>query len=271
MQRLIKGRLFFKWLSMFAFAYLYLIIFGLFFSEQIIFLPPATAYQASDKLISIKSSTSSEPGNEHLIVARHVINPAAQYTIIYSHGNAVDIGGLTHLQRNFVKQGYSIVIYDYSGYGLSEGEPSEQQVYNDVHAVYNYLTETLEISPAQIISYGHSLGAAVATNLAASQTVAALILESPFVTAFRVKTVYPLVPFDKFSNLDKIANINTPLFITHSRDDPVISFWHSEMLFARARQPKTNLWLENTGHAGASHEDLFWLSLDKFIQTKVAR
>ena len=200
-----------------------------------------------------------------MILARHLINPEAKFTLIYSHGNAIDIGNLTYLQQRFIDHGFSVIIYDYSGYGLSEGIASEEQVYNDVQAVYNYLIEEKKLKPENIISYGHSLGAAVATDLAFKKPVAGLILESPFITAFRVKTVYPLVPFDKFSTVEKIDKVGAPLLIVHSRDDPVIPFWHSEELFEKARQPKKALWFNSAGHSGITHSESLWPVLNLFL------
>ena len=181
--------------------YLFLIGIGLLYSDSLIFLPPAASYQAADDLIYIKSNRINTSADNNTIVARYLYNPESKYTVIYSHGNAVDIGGLTHLQNNFFQHGYSIIVYDYSGYGLSEGEASEQQVYNDVQAIYNYLVNERGLKSGQIISYGHSLGAAIAADLAFNKPVAALVLENPFVTAFRVKTTYQLVPIDKFSSI----------------------------------------------------------------------
>ncbi len=256
-----------KLLAILSLSYLCLIGIGLTYSDNLIFLPQAPTYSWSDDLIAIQSKNSSPREADNTIVAHYLKNPDAWYTILYSHGNAVDMGGLQHVQQNFYKHGYSVMIYDYSGYGQSEGRASEQQVYNDIQAVYNYLVNQLKLKPEQIISYGHSLGSAVATNLAFKNPVAGLVLESPFTTAFRVKTVYALVPFDKFSNIDKIDKINTPIFITHSKNDQVIPFWHAKELFSKANEPKKILWFDNSGHSGITHTSSFWPELSTFIST----
>ena len=258
-------KLFRELLIILAVVYLLLITIGITYSDNLIFLPQPSTYSWSDKLITIQSESIPASDGKHIIVARYLKNPAANYTILYSHGNASDLGRLQHVQENFYRHGYSIIMYDYSGYGLSEGEASEQQVYNDVKAVYSYLVEQENLSPAQIISYGHSLGTAVATDLAFKNPVAALVLESPFTTAFRVKTVYPLLPFDKFSSIDKINRVNTPVFITHSRDDAIVPFWHGEELFDKAKTPKDFLWLDHAGHTKITHKPSFWLKLNAFL------
>lgn len=132
-------------------------------------------------------------------------------------------------------------------------------------AVYDYLIKQQNLQPEQIISYGHSLGAAIATELAVNRPVAGLVLESPFITAFRVQTVYPLLPFDKFANIDKISRINTAVFILHSRDDPIIPFWHGETLFEKAITPKKALWIEAAGHSGITRHPAFWPALADFL------
>lgn len=264
---------FLKLITVLSTAYLGLFAYGLLYSNELIFLPQAVSYQWSDKLIRIKSvdagsekqSTASPPGRSHFIVARHFIQPDSKYTILYSHGNASDIGRLYQKQQYFYDHGFSIIAYDYSGYGLSEGKPSEQQVYNDIKAVYDYLLKTQKLKPQQIISYGHSLGSAVATDLAFKNPVAGLILESPFVTAFRVKTTYPLLPIDKFTTIDKIDQINAPLFVLHSRDDPIIPFWHGETLFDKAEQPKLSLWLDSGGHSSVYRQKQFMPEFNQFI------
>ena len=257
--------LFLKLIYILSPFYLFLIGIGLLYSDDLIFFPPIVGYQATDDLIYISSNNVNKAGESNTIVARLLYNPDAKYTVIYSHGNAVDISGLTHLQNNFFEHGYSIIIYDYSGYGLSEGSASEPQVYRDAQAVYDYLINKRNLKPEQIISYGHSLGAAVATDLAFNKPVAALVLESPFTTAFRVKTTYSLVPFDKFASIDKIDNINTPFFITHSRDDPVIPFWHGEEMFDKANNLKMNTWFDDAGHTNITHRKKFWPALENFV------
>jgi alpha-beta hydrolase superfamily lysophospholipase len=256
-----------KLLSSLLLAYFILIGFGFAFSDQLIFLPQVPSYTLSDQHISIDSKSTSNEKTTNQIIIKHIENPLSKYTILYSHGIAVDLGGLRYLQNNFYNHGYSIVTYDYSGYGHSKGRASEQQVYNDVQAVYDYLLKQKNISADRIISYGHSLGAAIATDLAYKNSVAALVLESPFTTAFRVKTIYPIAPFDKFASIDKIQDIHVPVFISHSKDDRVIAFWHGEELFGVANSPKKFLSLETKGHAGITHSTAFWSAFETFISS----
>jgi fermentation-respiration switch protein FrsA (DUF1100 family) len=248
-------------------AYVALVGIGVTYSDKLIFLPQPPSYSLSDQHIVINSKSADIENADHQIVALYLRNPESKYTILYSHGNATDLGGLQYLQKNFYKHGYSILIYDYSGYGQSEGVANEQQVYNDVQAIYDYLITDEKMKPEQIIAYGHSLGAAIATDLAYNNTVGALVLESPFTTAFRVKTVYSIVPFDKFASVDKIENIHAPVFIAHSKDDYIIPFWHGVELFDTANEPKKFLAFEKEGHTQITHNKSFWQTFEKFVST----
>src|SRR5439155_21231421 len=118
-------------------------------------------------------------------------NEKAKYTILYSHGNAEDIGDIRPMLDGLKNLGFSVFAYDYQGYGTSQGKPTESNAYADVLAAYEYLTTRLGISSERIISYGHSLGAALAVDLAARKPVAGVIIESAFTTAFRVVTRIP--------------------------------------------------------------------------------
>ena len=248
-------------------AYVALVGIGVTYSDKLIFLPQPPSYSLSDHDIIVNSISADIENATHQIIASYLRSPESKYTILYSHGNATDLGGLQYLQKNFHKHGYSILIYDYSGYGHSKGVASEQQVYNDVQAIYDYLIDDEKIEPEQIIAYGHSLGSAIATDLAYNNPVGALVLESPFTTAFRVKTVYSIVPFDKFSSVDKIKKIHAPVFITHSKDDWVIPFWHGVELFETANEPKEFLAFEKEGHTQITHNKSFWQTFEKFIST----
>ena len=97
--------------------------------------------------------------------------------------------------KDLRNHGYSVLSYDYEGYGLSTGKPTEDNTYRDVIATYNYATQKLHIPPKHIISMGHSLGAALAVYLADKKPTAGLILTSPFLSAFRVIPFFDAIAF----------------------------------------------------------------------------
>lgn len=228
------------------FVYLGLLIFAYFFAERLIFQPQFSSYRDDAEILKLTTSDGEK------ISARFYENPNASHTIIFSHGNAEDIGLMDSISNDFVNNGFAVLVYDYRGFGTSEGKPSEEKAYQDIDAAYLYLTGERKIPPEKIILFGRSLGGAVAIDLASRKKTGGLIVESSFVTAFRVLTRFPLIPFDKFRNINKIKNINCPVLFIHGRNDNTIPFWHSEKLFAEANEPKFSLWIDEADHNNLS-------------------
>lgn len=226
-------------------VYVALFFFGLLLSEPVIFQSHPASYRDDNRILKLTSA------NGRRISAVYLPNPAATYTLLFSHGNAEDLGDDLPLLQEVNRAGFSVLGYDYQGYGTSEGRPSERHVYEDEEAAYQYLRRELATPPERIIAWGRSLGGAAAVDLAARRPLAGLILESSFVSAFRVLTRVPLVPIDKFRNLDKIAAVRCPVLVIHGEADRVVPFWHGQKLFAAARGPKRSLWVP-----GADHNDV---------------
>jgi pimeloyl-ACP methyl ester carboxylesterase len=155
--------------------------------------------------------------------------------MIFSHGNAEDIYLVqTWLQTYFLKNvEVNAVVYEYTGYGESNGKiPLDQSLYEDIETVYIYLTENLNIDPNTIILFGRSIGSGPSCFLAEKYPVAGLILHSALMSALRV--VFNLrwtLPFDKFPNIDRIPNIDCPIFVIHGRRDEIVPFYHAVELF----------------------------------------
>jgi fermentation-respiration switch protein FrsA (DUF1100 family) len=219
------------------------------FAERLIFLPPRQRYAQTEEILLIP-----RPGGGN-IAAVHLRNPHARYTILFSHGNGEDLGHNLEFVGRMRDAGFEVLAYDYSGYGLSTGRPSERAAYVDIDAAYDYLTKTAGVPPDRIIAHGRSLGGAVAADLASRRPVAGLVLESTFVTIFRVVRAWPLVPFDRFRTADKMPRITAPLLVIHGTDDQVVPFWHGRRLYEMARTPKRRMWVE-----GAGHNDLGWVA-----------
>ena len=218
-------------------------------SDRMIFLPPAPTYRDTADILKVPTS-----GGER-IAAVYLPNPAATYTVLFSHGNAEDLGWVLPSLPPLRDLGFGVFAYDYRGYGLSQGRASEQHVYADIDAAYDYLTRELRVPAARIILYGRSLGAGAAVDLAARQSVGGLIVESPFLTAFRVMTRIPLFPFDRFRNVDKIGRVRCPVLVMHGEADEIVPLWHGQQLFERAPGPKMFLAVP-----GAHHNDFMWVA-----------
>lgn len=219
------------------------------FAERLIFLPPRERYAQTPEILLLPR----EGGGT--VAAVHLPNPRAKYTILFSHGNAENIGHGLPFLRAMRDVGFSVLAYDYSGYGLSTGRPSERAAYADIDAAYDYLTRTAGVPPERIILHGRSLGGAVSADLASRRPVGGLVLESTFTTAFRVVRDGFLVPFDRFRTIDKLPRVTAPVLVIHGTDDMLVRFGHGERLYAAVRGPKQRMWVE-----GAGHNDLAWVA-----------
>jgi len=234
--------------------YLVLLIVA-FFADGFIFLPHPSSYKDGPDTLKLTTRTGKK------ISALYLINPKAKFTLLVSHGNAEDLGDDRPWLEELQRAGFSILAYDYEGYGTSDGKPSEQAAYDDENAAYDYLTQTLKIAPDRIIIYGRSVGSGPAVHLAARKPTAGLILQSPFVSAFRVLTRIPLLPFDKFPNYKNIRNVHCPVLIIHGDSDTVIPSWHGKRLYDLANEPRKFVSIH-----GADHNDLEIVAGKKYIE-----
>ncbi len=184
--------------------------------------------------------------------------PAAQArgVLLFCHGNAGNISHRLDSLRIFHELGVGILIFDYRGYGRSQGRPTEAGTYRDAEAAWQYLVRERHVEPGRIILFGRSLGAAVAAHLATRHQPGALSMESCFTSVPDMAArLYPLLPvrlLSRFSYnvLDFVPQISSPLLVIHSRNDEIIPFSHGERIFAAARPPKTFLELKGDHNRG---------------------
>ncbi len=245
-----------RMLNFLLYLYAFLFLYAFFFSERQMFPAPRSSYLDTPEILKLTS------GQGVQISALYLPNRNAIYTILYSHGNAEHLGEIRPRLEDLRDFGFSVFAYDYQGYGTSQGTPSEQNAYQDIDAAYRHLTQNLAIPANRIIVYGRSIGGGPSTDLAAREPVAGLILESTFVTIFRVVTKLRILPFDKFNNLAKIRTVRCPVLIMHGTDDQLIPLWHGQRLFKAANEPKRFYVVERAGH-----QDLLWVAGDRYRQT----
>ncbi len=238
-----------------AICYVGLSIYVWLASDSMIFYPHRAGYPNDQPVIKLRTADGAA------IYALYLRNDTAHYTILYSYGNGMDIEHCYWYLQNLAKAGFSVFAYDYHGYGASQGRPSEKTVYLDIDAAYDYLTDSLKIPPDQIIAHGLSLGGAIACDLASRRPLAGLIIESSFVSAYRVLTRIPLLLFDKFISIDKIRRVACPVLVLHGDKDRTINVWHARALYAATRQPKTIVLFP-----GGDHGDLCAVGGDQYYQ-----
>ncbi|MGB3402523.1 MAG: alpha/beta hydrolase [Microcoleaceae cyanobacterium] len=236
-------------------------IYLFFFADKMIFLPSPSSYPDSEDILKVTTA------NNNKIAALYLPNTEANYTILYAHGNAEDIGEIKFRLQQLYQNGFSVLAYDYPGYGISTGKLTEKNVYLAIDAAYNYLTQTLNIPADKIIVYGRSVGGGSALELAVNNPVAGVILESTFTTPFRVVIPFPIFPFEKFDNVKKIQQINSPVLIMHGKQDNIIPIEHSQKLYELASAPKLSFWVEEAGHNDLFYvaDEEYWEQLKAFI------
>lgn len=195
--------------------------------------------------------------------------------LLYLHHNAINIGANVSQAYHFQQLGYSILIIDYRGFGLSGGDfPTESQVYQDAQVAWNYLTQKRRIPPNQIFIYGHSLGGAIAIDLAVKHPEAAGLIVQNSLTNMRDMTkrfgLFWLFPVDvllrqQFDSLQKIRSVQMPVLFIHGIRDPQIPYQMSQRLFAAAIGPKQLLLIPKAGHDNNMAEQYYQV-VRKFME-----
>ncbi|MEE9574841.1 MAG: alpha/beta hydrolase [Gammaproteobacteria bacterium] len=198
----------------------------------------------------------------------------ARKTLLFFHGNGGNISHRLDSLNILHGLGLSVFIIDYRGYGQSQGTTSEQGTYRDAEAAWQFLTETRGITDKDIIIFGRSMGAAIATWLASQHTPNMLILESSFTSVVDMaKHYYPYLPTQlltriKYASIDRIENIQCPVLISHSQTDEIVPFEFGRALFEKAQTPKVFMELKgghNDGFIVTGHA--YIQGLDNFIST----
>lgn len=175
--------------------------------------------------------------------------------VLFAHGNAGNLSDrgprMDGLRR---RHRVSVMIFDYRGYGRSEGRPSERGVLADARAARTWLAQRAGVPPGEIVLMGRSLGAAVMVDLAAAEGARGLIVESTFTSIPDVAACYypgPIVRAllrTELNSLTRIGRYDGPLLASHSRADTVIPFELGRRLFDAANEPKRFVEFEHGDH-----------------------
>jgi len=190
------------------------------------------------------------------ITAWYVPHPNPRATIIFCHGNAGNNSDRLFDIKQFHRAGYNVFIFDYRGYGESEGTPSEIGTYLDAEAAWRYLIEEKKESPERIILFGRSLGGAVAIELAMRHMPAALIVESSFASLEDVGRMhYPFLPVRlilsyRYDSIKKVPHLSCPKLFIHGLDDRLIPIEQGRKLFDASSNPK--MFMETPGEHNTS-------------------
>ena len=177
-------------------------------------------------------------------------------TLVWFHGNGGNIGHRVGNIRELVERlQISIFIFDYRGYGRSEGSTYEEGTYLDAESAITYVRSRGDVDPEKTIYFGRSLGCAVAAEMAIKYPPRALICESGFTSVRAMtKSVYPFLPglqllvTTKYDTLSKIAWVDVPVMVLHGDRDEIVPFSMSRELFDAAKGPKRFYTIEGAGH-----------------------
>ncbi len=185
-----------------------------------------------------------------------VPHPQARGTVLFCHGNAGNIADRIDSVWRLHDLGLNVCLFDYRGYGLSSGTPTEEGTYRDAESVWEWLTVTRSLPADRIVVFGESLGGAVAAWVAERKQPGALILESTFTSLpDAAARVYPFLPVRwlcrfRYDTLARLPQIACPVMVAHSPDDDIIPFAQGERLFNAAHEPKVFLTMKGPHNGG---------------------
>ena len=252
------------WLGLFFFAaYCSACIFLFFYQPRLIFFPspnlektPAHLNIPYQEVWLPVEVTATESQLIHGWWMR--ANKPSDRVLLYLHGNSQNISANLNRANWFRELGFSVLLIDYRGYGRSQGNfPNELQVYQDAAVAWNYLHEKQKIPSGQIFIYGHSLGGAIAIDLAVKQPYAGgLIIESSFTSIREMvdyQSIFSIFPVDliltqRFESIKKLPNLKMPVLFIHGSNDSTVPAFMSESLYAVAPEPKKIITIPNAGH-----------------------
>ena len=178
-------------------------------------------------------------------------------TIVYFHGNGGNITNIGWLGQRFAERGFDVLLFDYRGYGASEGDVGDEaDLYADGDAAVAFVIKEKGAPPERVVLYGQSLGTAVVADVASRGNFGVVVLESGFSSASSVaSTALPWLPRwlhflgkNRFETARKLASVRTPVLIVHGEPDPVIPAEEAQLLFDSANQPKRKFIVLGVGH-----------------------
>jgi pimeloyl-ACP methyl ester carboxylesterase len=182
-------------------------------------------------------------------------HPTAWGTILYCHGNNGNVTNRIEVLLDLHRLGVNLFAFDYRGYGRSEGAPTEAGVCRDARAAWDHLIAERGLTPSSMLLFGHSLGGAIAIDLALHREVAGLVVQSSF-TQVRdmARTIYPGVPLhliarNQFRSIEKVPRLRMPKLFIHGSEDPTVPIDHGRRLFAAAADPKEWYEVARAGHS----------------------
>ncbi len=218
-----------------------------------------------------------QPSSENATLNGWLVEvPNSDYTVLLFGGNAGNMSYMIDTIEMFYQLGHTVFVYDYRGYGASKGKLSERAMYNDVRLAWNFLTETRQTSPNNIVLFGRSLGTAMASWAATEFDPAALIMESGFTSlADMGKIYYRWLPTNfmlrfRYDNLSRIPRVRCPTLFIHSPEDELIPYTHAERLYAATTSEKSFLTISGDHNYGYLNSgETYTTGIEEFLNQYV--
>jgi fermentation-respiration switch protein FrsA (DUF1100 family) len=186
----------------------------------------------------------------------------SEATVIYMHGNGGNLSYLDWMAESLADRGFDVLLFDYRGYGRSEGSISDERgIYEDADAAYEYVSNTRGVPAEKIVLYGQSLGTTAAVDVATRKPCGAIILESGLSSASDMaETILPWLPSfthsltkNRFDSVRKLPSVRCPVLVTHGDRDEIIPVEQGRKLHAAAPEPKRLIIVRGAGHNNLSN------------------
>jgi hypothetical protein len=217
----------------------------MFFDQASFIYFPERAYDAMPASVGLPyENVQLSAGDGVVLAAWWIPAQTPRGTVVFAHGNGGNMSHRLDKIRLFHELGYSVMAFDYRGYGASEGKPSEEGTYADMAAAVDHATAVRGTTSARLVLYGESLGGAVAIEESVRRPPAALVVDSSFTSVpAMAKKYYPWLPVRlllrfRYDSLARMPAIKCPVLVLHSPQDDVVPFAMGRQLFAAAPEPK---------------------------------
>jgi fermentation-respiration switch protein FrsA (DUF1100 family) len=242
-------------------GYLVLILYALVFANRMVFPAPLPGYSDSPDIIKLRGADS---GN--VVSLLYLENPGSPYLMYYHHGNGEDLQSCLPRLEALKEAGYSVLAWDYPGYGTSTGKPTEKSVQEFALQIWETIPERFGYAHDKVILYGRSVGGGPALWLASQQKAAGVIAEGTFTSIFRVGLPVNILPWDIFDNLKYVQSLKCPSLFIHGTNDQTVPFSHAVELHKKATGPKFFTWINDGQHNDIieAYSDTYYTSLNRF-------
>ena len=209
-------------------------------------------------------------GDNLMLSAWYLPAPNPRYLLMYCHGNAGDIRDWAQAMPPFLELGCSMLLFDYRGYGQSQGKPSESGLYLDGESVWGWVEEKAEQAGLTAVILGKSLGSAIAIHIAAQTPPSMLILDSAFTSMREIAmTVTPWLPDamlpDLYESINIVPKLTCPALLIHGRNDTLVPLPHAQELCDAMTCPKTITIIDGADHNNLTNFPEYYTVIQAFL------